>query len=107
MVAPLLRPTVEAKIRETNSPCRDGHTANKPNNMRITRWNFGDSRGTSLSLDEFLAQKDAAGVEFFAGNEPWLAGINKLSGINRFWALRDPVVKEAITKALANRFPSR
>ena len=47
--------------------------------MRITRWNFGDSRGTSLSLDKFLAQKDAAGVEFFAGNEPWLAGINKLS----------------------------
>jgi len=36
-----------------------------------TRWNFGDSRGTSLSLDEFLAQKEAAGVEFFAGKEPF------------------------------------
>ena len=67
MVAPSLRPTVEAKIRETNPPCRDGNAANKPNTMRITRWNFADSRGTSLSLDEFLAQKEAAGVEFFAG----------------------------------------
>ena len=41
---------------------------------REMRWNFGDSRGTSLSLDEFLAQKEAAGVEFFAGKEPWLVG---------------------------------
>jgi hypothetical protein len=31
------------------------------------RWNFGDSRSTSLSLDEFLDQKEADGVEFFAG----------------------------------------
>jgi hypothetical protein len=31
------------------------------------RWNFGDSRSTSHSLDEFLAQKEGAdGVEFFA-----------------------------------------
>jgi hypothetical protein len=44
-----------------------------------TRWNFGDSRGTSLSLDEFLAQKEAAGVEFFAGKEPWLVGLHKLN----------------------------
>jgi hypothetical protein len=43
------------------------------------RWNFGDSRSTSLSLDEFLAQKEAAGVEFFAGKEPWLVGLRKLS----------------------------
>jgi len=43
------------------------------------RWNFGDSRGTTLSLDEFLAQKEAAGVEFFAGKEPWLVGLDKLS----------------------------
>ena len=43
------------------------------------RWNFGDSRGTSLSLDEFLAEKEAAGVEFFAGKEPWLVGLRKLS----------------------------
>jgi hypothetical protein len=42
---------------------------------RETRWNFGDSRGTSLSLDEFLAQKEADGVEFFAGKEPWLVGL--------------------------------
>ena len=46
---------------------------------REMRWNFGDSRGTSLSLDEFLAQKEAAGVEFFAGKEPWLVGLHKLS----------------------------
>jgi len=43
----------------------------KPTANRETRWNFGDSRGTSLSLDEFLAQKEADGVEFFAGKEPW------------------------------------
>jgi hypothetical protein len=43
------------------------------------RWNFGDSRSTSLSLNEFLAQKEAAGVEFFAGKEPWLVGLRKLS----------------------------
>ena len=43
------------------------------------RWNFGDSRSTSLSLNEFLAQKEAAGVEFFAGKEPWLKGISKLN----------------------------
>jgi hypothetical protein len=46
---------------------------------REMRWNFGDSCGTSLSLDEFLAQKEAAGVEFFAGKEPWLVGLHKLS----------------------------
>ena len=43
------------------------------------RWNFGDSRSTPLSLDEFLAQKEADGVEFFAGKEPWLVGLRKLS----------------------------
>src|SRR5271165_7147831 len=43
------------------------------------RWNFGDFRGTFLSLDEFLAQKEAAGVEFFAGKEPWLVGLHKLN----------------------------
>jgi hypothetical protein len=41
------------------------------------RWNFGDSRSTSLSLDEFLAQNKADGVEFFAGEEPWLVGLHK------------------------------
>jgi hypothetical protein len=134
-----------------------------------SRWNFGDSHLTPLSLDEFLAQKEADGVEFFAGKEPWLKGLNKLTwqtffrvctqemddlsqravklvieycievleeveGIIRGkaslarleaaldlqyaeqfenkvfqyrWALRHPVVEEAITRALANRFPSR
>jgi hypothetical protein len=43
---------------------------------RETRWNFGDTR---RSLDEFLAQKEAAGSEFFAGKEPWLVGIEKLT----------------------------
>jgi hypothetical protein len=134
-----------------------------------SRWNFGDSRRTPLSLDEFLAQKEADGVEFFAGKEPWLKGIDKLNFQTFFrvctqemddlslkatklvieyclevleevekiirgkttlarleaaldlqyaeqfenkvfqyrWALRHPVVEEAITRALANRFPSR
>ena len=43
------------------------------------RWNFGDSHSTSLSLDEFLAQKEADGVEFFTGKEPWLKGLHKLN----------------------------
>ena len=43
------------------------------------RWNFGDSRSSLLSLDEFLAQKEADGVEFFAGKEPWLEGLHKLN----------------------------
>ena len=46
---------------------------------REMRWNFGDSRSTFLSLDEFLAQKEADGVEFFAGKEPWLVGLHKLN----------------------------
>jgi hypothetical protein len=133
------------------------------------RWNFGDSRSTSLSLDEFLAQKEADGVEFFAGKEPWLKGVNKLTWQTFFrvctqemddlsqravklvteycleileeveqiirgkatlarleaaldlqyaeqfenkvfqyrWALRHPVIREAITRAMRNRFPSR
>src|ERR1700736_1685123 len=136
---------------------------------REMRWNFAHSRGSSLSLDEFLAQKEAAGVEFFAGKEPWLVGLHKLSWqtffrvctqemddlsqkavklvieyylevleevektirgkaslarleaaldvqyaekyenkvFQYYWALRHPVVKDAITKALANRFPAR
>ena len=49
-----------------------------PINLEM-RWNFGDSRSTSLSLDDFLAQKEADGVEFFAGKEPWLVGLHKLN----------------------------
>jgi len=141
----------------------------KPTSNRQPLWNFGDSRGTSLSLDEFLAQKEASGVEFFAGKEPWLVGIHKLIFQTFFrvctqemddlsqravklvieyclevleevekiirgkatlarleaaldvqyaeqfenkvfqyrWALRHPVVNEAITRALANHFPAR
>ena len=141
----------------------------KPTANRQPRWNFGDSRGTSLSVDEFLAQKEAAGVEFFAGKEPWLVGLHKLSWqtffrvctqemddlsqkaiklvieyclevleeveetirgkaslarleaafnvqyaeqyenkvFQYYWALRHPVVKDAISKALSNRFPAR
>jgi hypothetical protein len=47
--------------------------------MKITPWNFSSSRRTTLSLDEFLAEKDAAGFRFFDGQEPWLNGINKIT----------------------------
>src|SRR5271166_198576 len=47
--------------------------------MKITPWNFSDSRRTELSLDDFLAAKEAAGVKFFDGQEPWLKGIDKIS----------------------------
>jgi hypothetical protein len=43
------------------------------------RWNFGASRGASLSLDEFLAQKEADGFNFFEGEEPWLVSLRELS----------------------------
>jgi hypothetical protein len=134
-----------------------------------TRWNFSGTRHTLLSLDEFLDQKEADGVEFFVGKEPWLVGIRQLSFQTFFrvctqemddlsqravklvieycievleevekiirgkatlarleaaldlqyaeqfenkvfqyrWAMRHAVVKEAITRALGNRFPSR
>jgi hypothetical protein len=136
---------------------------------RERRWHFGSSRNTFLSLDEFLDRKEADGFEFFAGKEPWLKGLNKLSWQTFFrvcteemddlsmravklvieyclevleeiaektpgkvsiarleaalnaqyadqvenkvfqyrWALRHPVVKEAIARAMGNRFPSR
>ena len=141
----------------------------RQSSARETRWNFSNTRHTSLSLDEFLAEKDAAGFTFFTGKEPWLDGLKKLSWQTFFrvctqemddisqraiklvigycleildeveakipgktslarleaaldlqyaeqyenkvfqyrWALRHPVVKEAITRALTNRFPSR
>jgi hypothetical protein len=42
-------------------------------------WNFGESRRISLSLDEFLAQQETAGVKFFDGKGPGIEGINKLN----------------------------
>ena len=133
------------------------------------RWNFSSTRHTYLSLDQFVAEKHAAGFTFFTGKEPWLNGLNKLNWQTFFrvctqemddlsqkaiklvieyclevleeveetirgkaslarleaaldlqyaeqfenkvfqyrWALRHPVVKEAITRAMRNRFPSR
>jgi len=62
--------------------------AKRPIDLEI-RWNFGDSRRTSLSLDEFMAQKEADGVEFFAGKEPWLVQIlehiHKVRGSSAFF----------------------
>src|SRR5271157_4983888 len=137
----------------------------KQSGSQETRWNFSSTRHTSLSLDEFLAQKEADGVEFFSGKEPWLKGLSKLNWQTFFrvcnqemddlsqkavklvieyclevleevekiirgnatlarleaaldlqyaeqyenkvfqyrWALRHPVVKDALTKALTNR----
>ena len=136
--------------------------------MRVP-WNFSDSRRTNLSLDDFLAAKEAAGVTFFNGKEPWMQGVNKLTWQIFFrvctremddlsqratklvieycleileevegklggkasrarletalnlqwaeqyenkvfqyrWALRHPVVNEAVTRGLRNRFPDR
>jgi hypothetical protein len=39
-------------------------------------WNFGDSRRTDLSLDEFLDGQDPS--KFLSGKEPWLEGVTKL-----------------------------
>ena len=41
------------------------------------RWNFGDSRDRFLSLDEFLAEKEAEGVQFFDGKEPLAEGYHQ------------------------------
>jgi len=74
------------------------------------RWNFGDSRRTSLSLDEFLAQKEADGVEFFAGKEPWLVQIlkhiHKVRGSSTFFRGRlDFSLKEYGPQHLATLRP--
>jgi hypothetical protein len=144
-------------------------SAAKPKIDRQTHWNFGNPNGNPVSLKEFLTQKEADGVEFFAGKEPWLVGVRKLTWQTFFrvctqemddlsqravelvieyclevleevekiirgkatlarleaaldlqyaeqfenrvfqyrWALRHPVVNEAITMAIGNRFPSR
>jgi len=146
----------------------ESSTAKQPV-VREMRWNFGNSPGNPLSLDEFLVQKQAAGFSFFQGDEPWLEGLHELSWQTFFrvcteemddlsqramklvieyclailgeftkkirgrvsrarledalkaqyaeqydnkvyqyrWALRHPVVQEAITRALANHFPAR
>jgi|ERR1700692_1707838 hypothetical protein len=133
-----------------------------------TRWNFSDARrGTPLSLDDFLAQQNPD--QFFAGKEPWLVGLDKLSWKTFFrvctdemddlsqravklvveycleileeaerriqgrptlahletalnlhyaeqyenrayqyhWAMRHPLIREAVNRALNNRFPTR
>ena len=132
-------------------------------------WTFGESRRNAVSLVEFLAQKEAAGAEFFNGKEPWLDGIRKVTWQNFFrvcteemddlslkatklvieycleileeaeaklqgkpslallktaldlhyaeqyentayqyqWALRHPLVREAVNRALNNRFPRK
>ena len=84
---------------------------------------------TSLSLDEFLAQKEADGVEFFAGKEPWLVGLRKLNWQTFFRVctqemddlsqkaiklvieycleILEEVEKTIRGKAMGNRFPSR
>lgn len=134
-----------------------------------TDWNFGRSRYKPLSLDQFLAGKEAAGFKFFAGQEHWMQAINKLSWQTFFrvctqemddlsekavkrvieycleileeveakiprktslarleaalelryaeqyenkvfqycWTLCHPVVNEAVTRGLRNRFPHR
>jgi hypothetical protein len=144
-------------------------SAAKPTVNRQTHWNFGNPHGNPVSLEEFLAQQEAAGFSFFEGKEPWLKGLHELSWQTFFrvcteemddlsqkavklvieyclgildesakkirgkvsltrledalnaqydeqydnkvyqyhWALRHPVVKDAITKALSNRFPAR
>ena len=46
---------------------------------RDTQWNFANSRGSHVSLDEFLKQKEAVGVNYFDGKEPWLGGVQKLT----------------------------
>ena len=46
---------------------------------RQTHWNFGNPHGNPVSLEEFLAQQEAAGFSFFEGKEPWLKGLHELS----------------------------
>ena len=141
----------------------------KQSSAQDTRWNFSSTRHTYLSLDQFVAEKHAAGFTFFTGKEPWLNGLHKLNWQTFFrvctqemddiseralrlvieycleileeteakiqgkpslarlgaalnlhyaeeyenkvyqyqWALRHPVIRDAVTRALNNRFPSR
>ena len=51
----------------------------KPTANRQTHWNFGDPQDSPVSLEEFLAEQEAAGFSFFEGKEPWLKGLRELS----------------------------
>jgi hypothetical protein len=51
----------------------------KPTAKRPRHWNFGDPDGKPVSLEEFLTEQEAAGFNFFEGEEPWLKGIHELS----------------------------
>jgi hypothetical protein len=51
----------------------------KQSSAQETRWNFSTTRHTYLSLDQFVAEKHAAGFTFFTGKEPWLNGLHKLN----------------------------
>jgi hypothetical protein len=51
----------------------------KPTADRQTHWNFGDSHGNPVSMEEFLAEQEAAGFSFFEGKEPWLKGLHELN----------------------------
>jgi hypothetical protein len=69
--------------------------------MKITPWNFSDSRRAELSLDDFLTAKLEAALDA-QYSEQYENRVFQYQ-----WALRHPVVKEAISRALANRYPSR
>jgi rRNA-processing protein FCF1 len=92
------------------------------------RWNFGDSRSTSLSLDDLSQRAVKLVIEYclevleevekIIRGKATLARLEAaldLQYAEQFenkvfqyrWALRHPVVKEAITRAMGNRFPSR
>jgi rRNA-processing protein FCF1 len=92
------------------------------------RWNFGDSRSTSLSLDDLSQRAVKLVIEYCLEILEEVEGIirgkvslarpeaaldlqyaeqyeNKVFQYR--WALRHPAINEAITRALNNRFPSR
>jgi hypothetical protein len=54
-------------------------SAAKPKIDRQTHWNFGNPNGNPLSLEEFLAEQEAAGFSFFDGTEPWLKALREIS----------------------------
>jgi hypothetical protein len=64
--------------RKFKTNFRDGYRSRAPDRSG-NALNFSSTRQTFLSLDEFLAQEEADGVEFFAGKEPWMKGLSKLN----------------------------